>query len=164
MRREISFGKVDGYGHGRRTCEVTLEVELRENNEGKPVFSVCGNMWNNRHTDVIWGGQCVDDIAKQFEEIRNNGLYMEIMGLWEKYHLNDMHAGTPEQEKAVKELRERNNGRYLNYDEICLHLKWMELYEVELNGESYRYGSAWLYEEIPEKDLRRIKEIIETGR
>lgn len=157
-RVEISFGKVDGYKIGKRNCEVTLEVELRKDKEGRPVFSACGNLWNNLHTDIIWGGQCIDDLANEFPSLRRNKLYMEILDLWKKHHLNDMNAGTPEQEEAVEWYR-KHNGSY-DYTKVCDYLKEKGLYEVDLNGEKYRYGSSWLYREIPEGDLRRIMEIV----
>lgn len=158
MKKTISFGKVDGYGNGRKTCEVTLELELREDKEGRPVFSVCGNLWNCRHTDILWGGQCVDSLAEQYKSLRNNKFYMRILDLWQKYHLNDMHAGTPEQEKAIKEWKAQGNT--YDHTKACDYLKEIGLYEVDLNGEKYKYGHSWLYEEIPAEDLEEIKLII----
>lgn len=93
MRKKFSFGKVDGYHNGRKACEVTLEVELREDKEGRPVFTACGNVWNARHTDIIMGGQCVDTVWEKYgRQLTNKKLYREIMTLWEKYHLNDTNA------------------------------------------------------------------------
>lgn len=158
MKKTISFGKVDGYGNGRKTCEVTLELELREDKEGRPVFSVCGNLWNCQHTDILRGGQCVGSLAEHYKSLRNNKLYMRILDLWQKYHLNDMHAGTPEQEKAIKEWKAQGNT--YDYTKACDYLKEIGLYEVDLNGEKYKYGHSRLYEAIPAEDLEEIKLII----
>ena len=93
MQKKISFGKVDGYNSGKKQCEVELEVRLNEKEEGKPVFTVSGTVWNIRHTDIIQGGQCIDTVWEEYgKQLKNKKLYKEIMTLWEKYHLNDMKA------------------------------------------------------------------------
>lgn len=68
-----------------------------------------------------------------------------------------MHAGTVEQEKAIKEWE--NKGNKYDYKSVCEYLKSINLYEVEYNGKPYKYGLAWLYQAIPEKDLKEIKEL-----
>ena len=158
MKAEISFGKVDGYGRGRKNCEVTLDVELRDSDKG-PEFSVCGNLWNVTHTDIICGGQCVDDLFWEYgKQMQNPKLYAEILELWKKYHLNGMHAGTEEQEDAIAEWKAEGN-KY-DYKAICQMLIDKGLYEVEVDGEPYLYGHGWLYREIPEYTLERIRKII----
>ena len=87
MTRKFNFGKVDGYSIGRKTCAVELEFGFREFSGQEPYFTVCANVWNNIHTDIIWGGQCVDTIAKSYRNIGRNALYKEIAELWKKYHL-----------------------------------------------------------------------------
>ena len=161
MRKEISFGKVDGYYKNRKNCEVTLEVELRDIDKG-PEFSVCGNLWNSRHTDILWGGQCVDNLFEEFgKQMERPKLYAEILQLWRKYHLNGMNAGTEEQTEAVEEWKAQGNA--YDYTKVCDYLKEIGLYEVEYEGTPYRYGTGWLYREIPEVSLNRIKKIIEEG-
>jgi hypothetical protein len=154
-KKTISFGKVDGYNIGRKNCEVMLTMNLTEDN----CFSVSGELWNNLHTDIIRGGQCINALYNDFPELQQNKLYCEIMELWQKYHLNDMKAGTPEQERAIKEWKAQGN--VYNYEKVCDYLKSIDLYEVPLDGKLYKYGSGWLKEEIPENDLLRIKEIME---
>ncbi len=153
-RKVFDFGKVDGYNNGRKDYEVELEMSLTEDG----CFSVCADLWNASHTDILMGGQCIDDLYNDFTELRQNPLYCEIMELWQKYHLNDMKAGTPEQEQAIKEWKEQ--GHKYDYTEACEYLKSIGLYEVPLNGSTYKYGHSWLKEEIPEKDLLRIKELM----
>lgn len=105
-RTEIKFGKVDAYGNGRKQCEVVLEIELRGDAD-KPTLSVCGEVWNARHTDIIMGGQCIDDIWNEYQDqIQNKELYKEIMELWENYHLNDSNAWCEHQNygKGLKEV------------------------------------------------------------
>ena len=123
-----------------------IEIELRETETGeKPVFPICGKMGRRP-------GQCLDDIA----EYNSDPLFKVLYRLWKKYHLNDMHAGTEAQEKAVNKWI--NQGNIYNYKNACEYLKSINLY----NDNGYKYGSSWLYRPIPKKDLEIIKTIIET--
>ena len=157
MKKTISFGKF-AITSARRINAVDVMLDLRENEQGKPVFSASACAWNGRHTDWSMGGQCLDTIAERCKTLRHNPLYSEILGLWQRNHLNDMHAGTPAQEQAIKEWYASTgkvNG-YYTYDETCEHLKSVGLYDD--NG--YKYGTGWLYREISDDDLKRIREII----
>lgn len=151
MHKIISFGKI-AYFTNRRYNEVTVELELRQLDKGLE-FSCCGNVWNRRHTDIICGGQCLDELR---EYLHGNKLFMEIYDLWKKYHLNGMHAGTEKQENCLEEYCNKNNCPIPQYEERCKILENNNL----LYDNGYKYGSAWLFREIPEKDLNRIKEII----
>lgn len=161
--RKIQFGKIDFYHTGRRSNSVDLEIRLKDADTDKPVFSVCGNVWNSEHTDIVCGSQCLDDIEMFF---KNNQLFCEIAELWKKYHLNDLHAGTEEQEAFLEktiDLREavatdlkRASFSDSNYSVSCELLRRNNLYEVSLNGKPYKYGSSWLYREIPQDDLNKI--------
>ena len=155
MKRTISFGKIDFNGCGRRINAVEVELRLRETAKG-PEFTASGTIYNSKGTDCICAGQCLDEIG----EYLGFPLFHEIHDLWKKYHLNGMHAGTEEQEAAVKAWYAKGN-KY-DYAAITEYLKSINLYEVEYNGKPYRYGSGWLYREIPEADLNRIKSIINS--
>ena len=156
MKRTIKFGKYAIYSN-RKINEVDVELRLEEKENGQQVFTACGNAWNIRHTDIVMGGQCFEELAKYVK----NPLFKEIYRLWKNYHLNDMHAGTVEQEEAIEAWKAEGN-RY-DYSAVCEYLKSINLYEVEHEGKPYKYGHGWLYIEIPEKDLNLIKKIIETG-
>lgn len=86
MKRKFDFGCIDFEGKGTARNRVTIEMEYKEEGDKKR-FSVCANVWNARHSDIVAGGQCLDTIAPYI----NNPLYSEILRLWELYHLNDMH-------------------------------------------------------------------------
>ena len=106
------------------------------------------------------GGQCLDTIAKDYPKNKEVQLIVE---LWKKYHLNDMNAGSPRQTEYLRSL-----GEYKNYDWACEELEKVDLlidkeftYPQQLNG--YRYGSAWLFREIPQQDIETIKQIINNN-
>jgi hypothetical protein len=159
MKKTFNFGKV-AHETNKKTNLVTIEMELKYNSRNLPVFSAMGNVWNSKKTDILCGGQCIDSIYDEFsEQLENVSLYKEIMELWQNNHLNDINAGTQEQENAIKEWIKQGNT--YDYNKVCEYLKSIDLYEVKQGELMYKYGSAWIYRDIPEKDLKRIKEIIE---
>lgn len=152
MEKTISFGKV-AYNSTRKINEITVDVRLEQNAEGKYVFSASGYLWNARKTDVLCGGQCLDTLFKCLKSNKMmNKQFERIYRLWKLYHLNDMHAGSERQEKALELV----NKLHVDYKERCDYLKSVGL----LYDDGYLYGSAWLYREIPSDDLKSIKEII----
>lgn len=191
LSRKINFGKIDAEGRGRKINSVDLVIELRNADTDKPEFSVCGDVWNGRHTDIVQGGQCIDSIDKFF---KNDRLYKLIENLWKKHHLNSMHAGTVEQESCLKDFASeketirnelRNNAwnkakiefnysenyfkewqtwhssEWDSYTVDCELLKRHGLYEVKVDGKPYKYGHAWLYRAIPENDMNKIRAILD---
>lgn len=138
MKTEIYF---DAYAENMRR-KSKIEIELRGTEE-KPVLSISGSMKG-------CSGQCLDTIAKY----NTTPLFKTLYRLWNQYHLNDLHAGTEAQEKALEQWKKEGN-KY-EYGKACEYLKSIELYED--NG--YKYGTGWLYMPIPEEDLQLIKSII----
>ena len=157
QRKVIDFGKIAFYGN-RKINKVTIEIKLKETPEGLEL-SISGNVWNNRESDIITGGQCLDDLLPYFE---NNKPYKEIYRLWKNYHLNGMNAGTKEQTKAINDYLEKTNKRY-KYSEMCEYLKNINLYQVEYNGKPYLYGHGWIFYEIPTEDIKIIQGIINNN-
>ena len=156
MKRTITFGKI-AYQTKRKTNEVTVELELCETEEG-PEFSASCDVWNSRHTDIIMGGQCLDDIQPY---MRGKPLFAEIVELWKKHHLNGMNPGTPKQMQCIKDHKDEineNDGWYIK--ELNLLNKY-NMDVVEWQGKPHKYGTGWIYRPIPEPDLSRIKEIIQ---
>lgn len=153
LEKTFSFGKIAFYGK-RRVNEVTVTVRLEDEDKG-PVFSACADVWNASHTDVVACGQILGELDK-FKYLGGDELFRKIHRLWKLYHLNDMHAGTPEQEAYLKEHR---TGR-ADYSSDCALLKEAGLYEVKLDGKPYCYGERWLYRPIPEEDLAEIRKLL----
>lgn len=152
----FNFGKVDGYGNGRKTCAVEVEIRLGEDRDGKPTFSASADVWNNLHTDTIMGGQCLDELVK-YPSIGNNKIFNEILDLWHKYHLNDLTPGTPEQMSCLAEHKNEIDETLGFYTKELKLLEKYGLDVVEYKGKPYKYGTAWLTTEIPQADLQRIQ-------
>lgn len=99
--RIFSFGKI-AYNGKRKINEVTLEIELRDWN-GYPEFTACADVWNNIHTDIVAGGQMLDDLYNEFARFRGSILYKTIMQLWEKYHCKNI-SNIPAEDKELIDL------------------------------------------------------------
>lgn len=149
----ISFGKFAIYSN-RRVNEVELEIELRTDEKGRPVFAAEGGIWNASRTDYYICGQCIDDILVLCPVLRKNKLYMKIFELWRRNHLNDMKAGTPKQTAIVQEWLDK--GHRFDFDEVCKMLRKRRCY----TDHGYRYGSSWLYHEISAEDLAEIEKLL----
>jgi len=155
MRKTFTFPKV-AYTSTRRVNLPTIEMELqyKDNDMSRPVLSICGDLWNARHTDIVMGGQCLDELAR-FDELFCNPLFKKLHRLWKAYHLNDMRPGTDKQEQALDDAK-KSGKRLCCYEDSCKYLESIGL--LEDNG--YKYGSAWLYRPIPENDLKEIVSLL----
>lgn len=175
MKRTFEFGKVAYYGSRKENLQ-TIKIELKDSDKG-PVFSASCGIWNRIHTDIVAGGQCIDEIKGGSKVLK------EIKRLWKLYHLNDTNAGTVEQDAAIESAKadgtwekvqtrldsiEKEKYPYSyhsasHYDVACEVLKEKKLYEVTLeDGTPYHYGQSWLYRAIPEDDLAKIKLLLDT--
>lgn len=125
---------------------VHVHLELRKNKDNKPVFSCCADC-NRLHTH----GQGLDRINPYMQ---NNTMWKIIYRLWNEHHLNDMNAGTRKQDNILR-LEGLENAQYSHKVEA-----------LRANGllvdNGYRYGTGWIYREIPADDLAIIKSIIEA--
>lgn len=108
MRILYSFGKIAYYGK-RKINEVTLEIELRDWN-GYLEFTAHAMVWNSVHTDIVSGGQMIDELYNKFAVLRDSIIYKTIMQLWKKYHLHDI-SNIPAEDKELIDLLFSNKGR-----------------------------------------------------
>lgn len=185
-RARIDMGKIAYSNERIRSNPVEVEVELRDcggdeifnadgtdTNTQTPKYtelSICANIYSIAYGNkgFVAGGQCLDTINKsrKSDDFRRD-LWKELYGFWKLYHLNGMHAGTSEQEDAVKRWKEQGN-KY-DFTKVCEYLKSIELYEVKFygettgrkwNGELYRYGHGWVINRLPNSVIDRVTEII----
>lgn len=160
--RKFFLGCTDYEFPDKKVNSVWVEINLTSDN----CFSASANIWNSNRDDVLIGGQCLDTINDNCPDIKANPIWQKIYRLWKLYHLNDLHAGTVEQEEALDkwyvESEDNTIQNVKGYDKACEYLKSIGLYEVEYNGKPYRYGSGWLKRDIPEEDLNQIKELLEA--
>ena len=136
MKKIFEFRRNDSKT-GRR---LRVEVVLKDGN-----FSACCL------GPAIYWGQCLDRAQKELNI--QNPVMLEIVRLWRKWHLNDCHAGTPIQERAVKEYTKDHK---YDYTAVC---KYLESKGLLYDG-NYKYGSAWLAHQIDKEDLEAIKKLL----
>ncbi len=114
MKTVFHFGKSNVGCYKKAAAELEVEVEVRpqrfyipetgKHYTGENMFSVCGGIWNCRHTDYITCGQCLDEI-KKYVRI-NKTLFNEIYDLWTKYHLKTQDQIPDEDWKRIEKLFE----------------------------------------------------------
>ena len=143
----------------RTRCNpVCIEVSHRYNEKGQMLFSVSAEICSKTGKYSERAGQIEDAVYQLVDyakwPVKARRLIMEILDLWVKHHNNELHAGTPEQEKLLKDA----NLMYANdYEKAVAFLKERDMYEVALaDGTMYKYGTAWLTADIPHQDQRRI--------
>jgi len=157
MEKTLHLGKIDYYGTGRRINAVDIIVNLdygdiSEDNQKPRRLSITGDIWNMPHTDIVSGGQNLEEIGKLFPR---NKKVQRIVEVWKRWHLNDMRAGSPAQEEWLREY-----GRGRDYTETLERLANVGLaWDNDVDGypDGYKYGSAWLTEELPDEIIAEVE-------
>lgn len=107
-KRTISFGKISFYrSKGRKINEVEIDVSIRDWN-GYDELSICGSVWNHIHSDIICGGQCIDDedVTCHFKD---DPLYNGILDIWKNCHLHNLDTIDNEYRKDIDFIMDENN-------------------------------------------------------
>lgn len=150
-RKVLNFGKVDYNRSGRKNCKVTVEVEIKDGE-----LSICGNVWNPRETDCYSCGQNLDELR---ELVRGSAKMKRIHAVWERWHLNHLRGGSPRQREHLKTLTFPGYP-VSHYTWACEVLEAAGLHpdtEYIHDGKPYRYGSAWLKEELPAEIIAEVE-------
>lgn len=85
----------------------------------------------------------------------------KFLEYWDDWHLNDMKAGTPAQEAYLKAHKDEFPGYPVNrYNWACETLGAVGLHPD--NG--YKYGSAWLKQEVPESVISFMQSLPDTDK
>ena len=79
----------------------------------------------------------------------------KLLDVWDRWHLNDMHAGTPEQEQLIRDFRKMEAGKNASYEAVKGYLSSVQrLMSVHpQTGQPYVYGTGWLFEAVPDDVL-----------
>lgn len=182
-RVNIQFGKIAFTG-ARKINEVEVSIELRKRGKADRVYDGNGTLiqavprlefaasckvWNNIHTDVVITGQCLDEV-RPF--LKNNDDFNLIYDLWKEWHLNSLHAGTPEQERIIDLLIGTDAMPEYDYRKAKSFLKALGIETMHYTGFSsgneddiymdhalYSYGYSWLYRDIPVSVINAVYEL-----
>lgn len=145
MQKKLYLGK-----HDRGDCYVEIRM-----NEGR--LSITGEEWMPSKRDIRMGGQCLETLLTYFP---NDTKLTRIVEIWNRWHLNDTRAGSPAQETFL-----RLHPVKAVYPQSHYELASKVLADAGLNpdpnymhdGKPYKYGSAWLREEIPADIMNEIE-------
>lgn len=155
----------------RRPVSILITLYLIHDGKNRPVFAVRASVREMRDAAVMalaWhvARQC-DETTGTVRPLRDDPLFAELYRLYGLYNRNDLHAGTPAQEKAIRQAIRDGKLNDPAQVEIISYLKSLRLYVDETvrdaAGNAHRYGHGRIYAEIPKYDLYRIRHLIETG-
>lgn len=138
-KRKIAFIDAE-----KQRCKVTAEINDRN---WKPSFSMT---W-----EVSWSlGQCNYEIKPRTDAQR------KLLEIWNRWHLNYLHAGTKEQEEALKNADHKIEW----YDNECEYLKskWLLIVKHPETWEDYKYWTARLTEELPVDLWQKVEDLMDT--
>ena len=118
------------------TTKMTVTITYSEGQ-----LSFTGTGWHG-------SGQVVEHLTKDnpAPEFTRKDCF-RLMQAWKRWHLNYMRAGTPRQEEVVRTWMDTAIDK--SYEATCAMLEGVGL----LFDNGYKYGSAWLKEEVPEDVL-----------
>ena len=152
--KTFDFGKIDYNQTGKKINLVTIEITFNGTK-----FTASGNVWNSKRTDLISCGQNLDELYDYFYE---NSLFLKIYSLWKQYHLNDLTPGTPKQMAFLDSIKDKKPFKAEFYTWECEQLEKVNLLTDNLEGNPYKYGTAWLVNEIPsdiKEDINKLMEV-----
>jgi hypothetical protein len=168
MNKVIRPCKVDtGRGGSSKYADVFIHIQYKDNH-----LSITGVVGPNHHGNA-WGsaGQIVMDFRKSYPDVIycdgwTSDLFDKLLAIWDRYHLNDMQAGSPNQMAWLRE-HESSFPRY-----PISHYTWAreQLAAVGLqpdpdyiyHDKPYSYGCAWLLEEVPADVIAWLEELPES--
>lgn len=151
-KKTFKFRKIDFNGTGKKINLAEVEVSF----DGIK-FSASGSVWNSKQTDIISGGQNLDEMYKH---LKRNKTFLIIYSLWKQYHLNDLTPGTPKQMAFLSTIQRPNNAEFYTWE--CEQLEKVDLLIDDLDGKPYKYGTKWLTSDIPAYAKEDINKLLEA--
>jgi len=166
--RVLQPGKLRMYD-GAPLVRLFVEVEVHHTNDrttdlSQPELSITGVEGPKANGDAFGScGQCVHSLDEL--EVLEDGWTPEMVAtlrdIWNRWHLNAMRAGTIAQTEHLRTLT------FPGYP--VSHFDWAkeQLAAVGLQPDTsvdppYSYGSAWLYEPLPEATLAWLRHLPES--
>lgn len=133
LKKVIVLGKYPI--NGRLIATAKIEIEINKTKDNFLTLSICGAVYNTAHKNYYYFcGQCQDELKKHFHGKKAQ----EIFSIWDRWHLNEMHAGCEHQRDFEKEPYEKHMN---DICPICNH----------------KYGADWRREELPADIIEKIK-------
>lgn len=136
--------KAKHYTDGKISADIDIHIEAGRLSITGVVYE--GERLLRSERNLISAGQCLEDARTLLPE--------KLSEIWERWHLNDMRAGTFSQEQALREVKDSFD-RLSWYEQACDYLNSVGL----LYDNGYKYGTAWLTEELPEDVIEYVKNL-----
>lgn len=159
LELEVSINKQEPAGHH-------LTTNLEPLTDGFNRFTMTAGFWERRGPRGRWRedcfGQCRTEVREFAAECKpaERAALERLCELAERWHLNDLQAGTEAQSAAVKEA-EQTAGEPWNalnwFDSACAALKRRGLYE----DRGYKFGDKWLVRRLPRDVISEITTLCE---
>jgi len=151
VRDDVKYtGAIELRLQERATKQRTIDLEQCP----EKVWTFAASGWTKENGRDASGGQCLDEIERIWGDLLPARV-RRVIELWERWHLNDLKAGTREQAAAIAHSFDDEN-RY-TFDLACEYLRNAELYK----DRGYHYGCEWLVELLPQEVVDEIHTIIE---
>ncbi len=164
----------------RRAVPVFVEIEWQYHRNKHWELSITGVEGPNIHGNCVGScGQCRDFEIHGLAKGWTFDMLARLRQVWERWHLNGMRAGSPDQEAWLRDHpydRQRDGDHYkwaqrvlgeagLNPDPTFFHptktrdrvvvtAGWpSEIVRTPVADVPYQYGHAWIYEPVPDEVL-----------
>ena len=144
LHKVFMVGMVYPWNGAKRRYKVWVRASVKDGN-----LSIVGVVNPNRHGGCHSCGQIRETLSNldTYGKGWDRAKIKLLNDIWKEWHLNDLNAGSPEQEKWVKE-----NPQFKTYNDrienMPDHIKTDATYLH--NGKPYVYGSAWIKRELPD--------------
>lgn len=167
-----------------RNVAPYLTVDLTQIDASAKALSMTADIYEKRggRWVDVGGGQAYDELRKAFP---NDPTVGRLCDIWQQYHMCDSKAGTREQNAVIDRWKaegypggDHGRNRY-DYADACTLLQNAGLLDVPIpeavranfaykrdkDGNlpiTYRYGSAWLADYLPESVAAELRELMKA--
>lgn len=77
----------------------------------------------------------------------NMEMFEHLLKIWERWHLNDLNAGCIHQRELMPQIKQERGKKFFYAENLYKIWELPEFFECPECG--YKYGTAWLFEEVP---------------
>lgn len=144
MRHNLEFTKtLDG-----KPYKIEVHIDYKDKR-----LSITGEVYENHRG--VGGGQCYDELTEEFGDDPRTARLVE---LWKRWHLNDMRAGCEHQRRSwdvAKKITVKGEEKAAGWVTQNEHPEG--LLSKPCSVCAYRYGTAWLFEEVPSEVIKELR-------
>lgn len=160
FKTTILIGKYAPGASRLANCPVELTVEISNQNGKGDELSIQANVWMVSRRDIYAGGQLRENVRDYLTKpLIGEEKLARILEIWDRWHLNGLQAGCEHQRArgwGKTELTLPSSEKKLSgWVYPTEHPEGVLCKPCPVCG--YKYGSAWLREELPQEIIDEIK-------